>query len=36
MRERVQALHGSFNVNAATNQGTAIYINIPSHTASHI
>ena len=36
MRERVQALHGSFNVNAATNQGTAIYINIPSHTVSHI
>ena len=36
MRERVQALHGNFNVNAATNQGTAIYINIPSHTVSHI
>ncbi len=36
MRERVQALHGSFNVNAATNQGTAIYINIPSHTVNHI
>ena len=36
MRERVQALHGSFNVNAASNQGTAIYINIPSHTVNHI
>ena len=36
MRERVQALHGSFSVNAASNQGTAIYINIPSHTVNHI
>jgi len=31
MRERVQGLHGSFNVEAAPNQGTAIYINIPNH-----
>ncbi len=36
MRERVQALHGIFSVNAASNQGTAIYINIPSHTVNHI
>jgi two-component system sensor histidine kinase UhpB len=36
MRERVQALHGIFSVNAASNQGTAIYISIPSHTVNHI
>jgi signal transduction histidine kinase len=36
MRERVQALHGSFSVNAASNQGTAIFINIPSHTTDNI
>ena len=29
MRERVQALHGSFNLDSAPNQGTTIYINIP-------
>jgi two-component system sensor histidine kinase UhpB len=29
MRERAQALHGSFNIDAALNQGTAIYIRIP-------
>jgi two-component system sensor histidine kinase UhpB len=29
MRERAQALHGSFNIVAALNQGTAIYIHIP-------
>ncbi len=29
MRERVQALHGSFNVDSKAGQGTAIYINIP-------
>jgi two-component system sensor histidine kinase UhpB len=34
MRERVQALHGSFNVVAALNQGTAIYINIPNHPSN--
>lgn len=34
MRERVQALHGSFNVDAAPGLGTAIYINIPNHPLS--
>jgi two-component system sensor histidine kinase UhpB len=34
MRERVQALHGSFNMEAAPNQGTAIYINVPSGASS--
>lgn len=29
MRERVQALHGSFNVDSKAGQGTTIYINIP-------
>lgn len=29
MRERVQALHGSFNMESAPNQGTAIYVYIP-------
>ena len=29
MRERVQALHGSFNLDSSPNQGTTIYINIP-------
>lgn len=36
MRERVQALHGSFNMEAAINQGTAIYINIPNHPLSQL
>ncbi|HSI38481.1 MAG TPA: PAS domain S-box protein [Methylotenera sp.] len=31
MRERAQALHGTFNVDAAANLGTTIYINIPNH-----
>lgn len=31
MRERVQALRGSFNIEAAPNRGTAIHINIPNH-----
>jgi len=30
MRERIQALHGSFNVNSAPNEGTAISIIIPN------
>ncbi len=29
MRERVQALHGSFNMESAPNQGTAIFIKVP-------
>ena len=29
MRERVQGLHGSFNVESENNNGTTIYINIP-------
>jgi len=29
MRERTQALHGSFNLDSLPNQGTTIYINIP-------
>lgn len=29
MRERAQALHGSFNLDSAPNQGATIYINIP-------
>ncbi len=29
MRERVQALHGSFNIESAPNQGTFILINVP-------
>lgn len=29
MRERVQALHGSFNIESAPNQGTLILINVP-------
>ena len=36
MRERVQGLHGSFNVEAVLNQGTAIYINIPNQTANQL
>lgn len=32
MRERVQGLHGTFNMEAANNNGTAIYINIPHQT----
>src|SRR5450830_2104173 len=36
MRERVQALHGSFNMEAAINQGTAIYINIPNHPSNQL
>lgn len=36
MRERVQALHGSFNIEAAANQGTAIYINIPNHPSNQL
>jgi two-component system sensor histidine kinase UhpB len=36
MRERVQALHGSFRVEAAANQGTAIYINIPNHPSNQL
>jgi len=35
MRERVQALHGSFNIDAALNQGTAININIPHQPLNH-
>ena len=31
MRERVQALHGSFNIESAPNHGTAIQINIPNN-----
>lgn len=31
MRERAQALHGTFNVDAVANLGTTIYINIPNH-----
>jgi two-component system sensor histidine kinase UhpB len=34
MRERVQALHGSFNVQAKLNEGTAIHINIPNHASN--
>ncbi len=34
MRERAQALHGSFNVDAAPDKGTAIYINIPNRSLS--
>jgi len=29
MRERVQALHGTFNIESAPNQGTKISINVP-------
>lgn len=29
MRERVQALHGTFNIESAPNQGTKIAINVP-------
>jgi len=32
MRERVQALHGSFNVHSAPNQGTTIAIIIPNQS----
>lgn len=35
MRERAQALHGSFNIDAALNQGTAIYIRIPHQPRNH-
>ncbi len=31
MRERAQALHGSFKVDSALKAGTAIYINIPTN-----
>ncbi|OIR12320.1 signal transduction histidine-protein kinase/phosphatase DegS [mine drainage metagenome] len=31
MRERVQALHGSFNLESAPDRGTAIHINIPNN-----
>lgn len=34
MRERVQALHGSFSVQAKLNEGTAIHINIPHHASN--
>ncbi len=34
MRERVQALHGSFSVEAKLNEGTAIHINIPNHVTN--
>lgn len=34
MRERVQALHGSFNVESVPNQGTAIYVYIPDCNAN--
>lgn len=34
MRERVQALHGSFIVQAKLNEGTAIHINIPHHASN--
>lgn len=34
MRERVQALQGSFHIDAALNLGTAIYINIPHQPLS--
>lgn len=34
MRERVQALHGSFRVQAKLNEGTAIHINIPHHASN--
>jgi len=36
MRERVQALHGNFSVEAAVNRGTAIHINIPNHVANQL
>ena len=32
MRERVQALHGSFNVHSAPNKGTTIAIHIPNQS----
>lgn len=34
MRERVQALYGSFSIEAAPNQGTVISIHIPKRVAS--
>lgn len=34
MRERVQALHGSFNIESSPNQGTAIYVHIPDSGAN--
>jgi signal transduction histidine kinase len=34
MRERVQALYGSFSIEAAPNQGTVISIHIPKRIAS--
>lgn len=36
MRERVQALHGVFNMEAAISQGTAIHINIPNHPLNQL
>ncbi|MBC7698559.1 MAG: HAMP domain-containing protein, partial [Bacteroidia bacterium] len=35
MRERVQALHGSFKVDSTLKAGTAIYINIPYQPLNH-
>lgn len=35
MRERAQALHGSFKVDSALKAGTAIYIDIPNQSANH-
>ncbi len=35
MRERAQALHGSFRVDSTLKQGTSIYINIPSQPLSN-
>jgi len=34
MRERVQALHGTFSMKSAPNQGTAISIIVPEHAAN--
>ena len=35
MRERAQALHGSFKIASALKAGTAIYINIPYQPLNH-
>ena len=35
MRERAQALHGSFKVDSALKAGTTIYIDIPYQPVSH-